>query len=232
MTKHVLLASVFSLAASIGVAHAGWSGLYIGAHAGGVWGDTDVTTLSHVGQNGFWEILNGGSFTVEREGVLGGAQIGYDFQFSSWVFGLEISGSATDLDETIFLTTDDEYSVESNWMANASLRAGFLVRPTSLLYLKGGYVVGDVQTREVDTGGVLLGRFVTEETHNGWLAGAGFEEMISPDVSVAVEYNYVDLGNQDHRGVVFAPAGGVIVNDVDVQLHSVTARLNWHFWSP
>jgi hypothetical protein len=32
--------------------------------------------------------------------------------------------------------------------------------------------------------------------------------------------------------VVSAPALGTVVNDVDVQLHSVTVRLNWQFWSP
>jgi outer membrane immunogenic protein len=229
MTRKALLASsvAVSLFAASGVNAAEWTGLYIGAHVGGAWGDVDTTTVSDVGTNGFWEVLPGDSFTLDRDGILGGAQLGYNFQFTGWVFGLEVSGSGMDFDETIPLTTDDVYSVESEWLATATARVGFLVRPTSMLYVKGGYATGDVSTTEVDTGGGLLGAFSTDETHQGWTAGAGFEEMISSDVSFGVEYNYVDLGNQDHTGV--ATTGGTVVNDIDVQSHVVTARLNWHF---
>jgi outer membrane immunogenic protein len=232
MTKHTLLASVFVFGLVAAPAHAGWGGLYVGLHGGGAWGDTDVTTVSQVGQNGFWEVLNGASFNVERDGVIGGAQLGYDFAFSKWVVGFELAGSYGDVDQTLFITTDDQFTVSSRWLASASLRAGFVLRPTSLLYVKGGFATGDVETREIDISGGPQGQFATEETHSGWLAGAGWEEAISSDLSFAVEYNYIDLGNQDHASVAFAPVGGTIVNDVDVQQHAVTARLNWHFWSP
>lgn len=231
MKKRTLIASIFAFGLAAVPASADWGGLYVGVHAGGAWGDTDITTRSNT-TNGFWEVLNGDSFTVDRGGVLGGAQLGYDYAFSNWVVGLELAGSMGDLDQTIFLTTDDQFSVETNWIASASLRAGYLVRPNALVYLKGGFAAGEVETREVDISGGLLGRFATSETHSGWLAGVGIEHAISSDLSFAVEYNYIDLGNQDHNGVAFSPAGGAVVNDVDGQSHAVTARLNWHFWSP
>jgi outer membrane immunogenic protein len=233
MNRTVVLASsaLVSMFVAQGALAGDWTGFYVGIHAGGAFGDTDITTISQAGTNGFWEVPNGGSFDLSREGVLGGAQLGYNHEFSGWVLGFEATGSGMDFDETIPLTTDDVFSVESEWLATAALRVGFLVGPTSLLYVKGGYAAGDVQTNEVDTSGDFLGRFSTDETHSGWIAGAGFEEMISPDVSFGVEYNYIDLGSQDHTGVVFAPAvGGPVVNEVDVQTHVVTARLNWHFW--
>ena len=231
MLNRTFLASAFVAAGLFASpASAGeWSGFYIGLHTGGAWGDVDTTTLSHT-DNGFWEVPTGGSFNVDLDGVLGGAQIGYNFEMTGWVWGIELTGAGMDFDETIALTSDDVYSVESEWLATAALRAGFLVRPTSLLYVKGGYAGADVKTSEVDVSGGFLGAFSTDETHHGWIAGAGFEEKISPSVSLGLEYNYIDLGNQDHSGA--ATTGGVVVNDIDVQLHTVTARLNYHFYTP
>src|SRR5947209_221244 len=63
-----------------------WTGLYIGANAGGGWFDSSGTTVD----NGF----------------VGGGQIGYNFQIGHWVWGgeLEVSGtSIRNLDATTTL---------------------------------------------------------------------------------------------------------------------------------
>lgn len=231
MTKRALLASVFAFGAVVAPVTAGdWTGVYIGLHAGGIWGDVETTDVSEVGTTGFWGPVIGESFDMSADGVIGGGQLGYNHEFSGWVFGLEVTGAGMDFDETVLVFTDDQYSVEAEWLVTAAARFGFIVHPSSLIYVKGGYAGGDVQTSNIDTTGPLLGAFTTDETHHGWMAGAGFEHMISSDVSVGVEYNYIDLGNQDHTAV--PTTGGTVVNDIDVQQHSVTARLNWHFWSP
>lgn len=222
MTKHALLASVFAFGAALAPAHADWSGLYLGAHAGGIWGDIDTTTTT----SPVW--FDGDNADFSASGVLAGAQVGYNFQFTNLVIGIELSGSTMDLEESQAID-DDLYSAEVEWLGIAALRAGWAVNQRSLVYLKGGYATGSVQTRDVDTnGGDGIGAFSTDETHGGWMAGAGLEHQLSSDVSAALEYNYIDLGSQDHRAV----SGGNIVNDVEVQTHAVTARLNWRFWSP
>jgi outer membrane immunogenic protein len=174
----------------------------------------------------FWGLTAGNTAPADAEGVIAGGQIGYDFKFSGWVMGLELGGSFGKLDQTLLPFVDDVYTVETNWLANASARFGWLWNGRTLIYAKGGYAAGEVETTESDTVLPNTGAFSTSETHSGWHAGGGIEHMISDDLSFGVEYNYIDLGNQDHS------PGPTIVNDVDVQLHSVTARLNWHFWSP
>lgn len=226
MTKRVLLASVFALGAIVAPASAGsWTGVYIGGHVGGAWGDVDTTNIT----NGtlYWPLNPGNSATLSPDGVLGGAQLGYNFEASGWLFGVELSASGMDLDETAFLLPDDNYTVETEWLAIAAARIGWIWNQTTVFYVKGGYAAADIQTSESDTVAPNVGTFTTDETHSGWTAGAGFEHMISPDVSVGVEYNYIDLGSEDH--VAVPPP---VVNEVEAQLHAVTARLNWHFWSP
>lgn len=222
MTKHALLASLFIFGATIAPASADWTGLYLGGHVGGAWGDIDTNTT---GDSTGWFDSDNVSFSPS--GVLGGGQLGYNFQFSSWVVGLELSGSVLDFEE-VLTPADESFAAEAEWLGIAALRAGWLWNQRSLVYLKGGYAAASIQTNAVDTQLPVLGSFSTDETHGGWMAGAGFEHMLSPDVSAAVEYNYIDLGNQDHTGV----SGGTVVNDIDVQMHTVTVRLNWHFWSP
>lgn len=222
MTKHALLASVFAFAAIAAPASADFGGLYLGAHAGGIWGDIDT---SNVTDTTGWFEADDADFSTS--GLMAGGQIGYDFQFSNWVFGLELSGSTLDFEE-VRQIADETFSAEVEWLGIAALRAGWVRNQRSLIYLKGGYAGGNVRTVAVDPNAPSTGSFSTDETHTGWMAGAGLEHMLSSDVSAAIEYNYIDLGSQDHRGV----SGGTVVNDVDVQTHAVTARLNWHFWSP
>ncbi len=220
MTKHALLASVFALGLLTAPASAEWTGLYIGGHVGGVWGDIDTETVTN---STLW--FQGDDLDFSPSGVLGGGQVGYNFQFSGWVAGIELSGSALDFEEAL-QPADETFAAEAEWLGIAALRFGWLWNQRSLVYLKGGYAAASVQTRALDIVGPQFGSFSTDETHGGWMAGAGFEHMLSPDVSAAVEYNYIDLGNQDHTGL----SGGTVVNDIDVQMHAVTVRLNWHFW--
>jgi outer membrane immunogenic protein len=223
MNKQALFASVFALGVLAVPANADFGGLYIGGHAGGAWGDVDTTTVSD--GTAYWDPAPGGTTASEVDGVLGGAQIGYDFSFSGWLVGVELAGSFGEIDQTTLLGTDDVYTVGANWLANASARLGWLWNGRTLFYAKGGYAVAEIETTALDTVGPNTGAFATSERHSGWLAGAGIEHMISNDVSFGIEYAYMDLGEQDHRPPL-------IVNDVEVTLQTVTARLNWHFWTP
>jgi outer membrane immunogenic protein len=205
-------------------ASADWSGLYIGGHVGGTWGDIETTNVSDT-----TTFFTSDNSDFSPEGALAGAQIGYNLAFSKWVVGLEVSGTTLDFDE-VLRADDDQFQASVDWLGVASLRAGYEVSPRAIVYLKGGYATGNVQTRVIDTLGGATGTFATDETHGGWMAGAGYERLISSDVTVALEYNYIDLGNQDHRGP--GSTGGVAVNDADVTMHAVNVRLNWQFWSP
>lgn len=228
MTKRTLLASAaLAIALSVPAQAAGpWSGIYLGVHAGGIWGDVDTTKVGETGVLvDFDDFLPGSTFDFSPNGVVGGGQLGYNFQMNNWVFGAEVSGSFSDYDQTRLHNWDDVKTVNSDWNAAATLRAGWAFNQ-SLVYVKGGYAMADLEHGDVDDSGGDTGSYSASENHGGWTAGAGFEHLLSSDVSLAVEYDYYDLSSEDH---VASVSTSTITHDIDMTLHTVTARLNWHF---
>lgn len=234
MNKTALLAScaLVSMFAAQSALAAEWTGVYIGAHVGGAFGDTDYTNISDT--SGVMDLDPGETITLEPDGVLGGAQIGYNHQWTNFLFGIEVSGSGLDFDDTApnpFPGGTEEFvTTEIEWLATATARLGWAWQD-SLLYVKGGYATGNVNASHVDPSGAVdasIDSYSTDETHGGWIAGAGIEHQIGERVSFGVEYNYIDLGEQDHTGVTVTSLD-TAVNNIDVQLHTVTARLNYHF---
>jgi opacity protein-like surface antigen len=72
-----------------------WTGIYIGAHAGGGWDRTNWNSAT--GQfGGFASSAFAGSGT--GNGSLGGGQIGFNYQAGPWVMGVEADASGSDLD--------------------------------------------------------------------------------------------------------------------------------------
>jgi outer membrane immunogenic protein len=233
MVRHTRIA-LGLIAAGLAIAPASaanWQGFYIGLHAGGATGDIDLTNVSEVTGNEI-DLSPGETIATSPDGVLGGAQLGYNFQMTNWVLGLEAAASGLDFDDTAPNTNlggGVEYlSTEIEWLATGTARVGMSAM-NSLFYLKGGYATGSVKTEQVDTGADAT-RYSTDETHHGWVAGAGVEHQIGSQVSFGVEYNYIDLGETDHAAI--PTGGGTIVNDMDVQMHTVMAKLNWNFFAP
>lgn len=231
MTKRILLASIglgFALASATPALAAGqWTGIYLGGHAGGTWGDIDTAKTAETGGGfPFDSQPIGDGLDFSPNGVLGGAQIGYLYQMSSLVFGIEVSGSVSDLDETLIdpNDTDNVRTINSDWNAAATLRAGYAFG-NSLAYVKGGYAMAEIENTLFDSV-APAGEYSTSERHDGWTAGVGFEHMISSDVSLALEYDYYDLGAQDHVAVQGLAS---VTQEIDATLHTVSARVNWHF---
>ena len=213
-----------------GALAAEWTGFYIGANVGGAFGDVNLTGVSET--TTYVNILAGEEFKFEPDGVLGGLQIGYNYQMSDWLFGLEVEGHGMDFDSALGVSIEpDVASIESEWGATATARLGFILNASSLLYVKGGYATGNIKTTYLDTSGTpnTTGSFETDEIHHGWVVGAGFEHAIGDNTSFGVEYNYIDLGETDHSAVASGTGGGLVVNNIDAQFHTVTARLNYHF---
>src|SRR5713101_1231828 len=100
-------------------------------------------------------------------GVIGGAQAGYNWQASNWLFGLEadIQGSGEKGSSTIVCVAcgDGPSNIISNlthkldWFGTVRGRAGILVTPTVLLYGTGGLAYGDVKTGGSVTGNNVQG---------------------------------------------------------------------------
>ena len=111
-----------------------------------------------------------GTSSPRLDGVLGGAQIGYNWQANAWVFGLEadIQGTSEDgsgsASETVTpagllilalppTTGTLNYSEKLPWFGTVRGRLGVLANPNWLFYATGGLAYGEVDTNTTFTVG-------------------------------------------------------------------------------
>jgi outer membrane immunogenic protein len=126
-----------------------WTGFYIGANAGGAWGNSDPRTSTvFVGDSGYFASTSvpavnavGGSQRINDTGFTGGLTAGYNWQAGAAVVGIESdfnyfgprgstsgSGIYPDFAPTGFTINS---STSSNWLITLRPRVGFLVTPPS-----------------------------------------------------------------------------------------------------
>jgi outer membrane immunogenic protein len=203
-----------------------WSGFYIGANGG--WG-TSNKNWDFVTPAGAF-IIGEGSHNATG-GIVGG-QIGYNWQMSSWVFGIEAQGDWANLRGSNISAAFPAFTNRSKIDALGLFtgRVGYAWN-NALLYVKGGAgVVNDKFDSVTTVGGVLAGSAGTQ-TRWGGAVGAGFEYGFTPNWSFAVEYDHVWL---DTKQTTFTtPAGALFGNDrIRQDLDLVTARINYRWGGP
>lgn len=153
-----------------------WAGFYIGVNGGGGWGNSSI---------------DGFSLDKASGGVFGG-QLGYNWQFGSFVTGVE-----ADLDGADISSTTQGATVKTNELASVRAREGYAFLPNLLAYGTVGFAYGRTNVVGIDL------------AQNGWVAGAGLEYKVSGPWIARAEYLHYGFGN--------AAIGGVDVKtDVDV----------------
>jgi outer membrane immunogenic protein len=193
-----------------------WTGFYVGGNVGYSWGraETDfaATSLAVFGLSGF-------SQEQHLNGVIGGGQIGYNWQANNqWVLGVEadFQGSGEnasdpraplsfniDLNETIItFTANQALETKIKWFGTVRGRVGYLVTPTVLLYGTGGLSYGRIEVNSIQSLsagplGTISSVVENSKTKFGWTAGAGVEGAIpnTRDWTWKVEYLYIDFGH-------------------------------------
>ena len=211
-----------------------WTGFYIGANGGYGWSNRciDITAVNGIGQRAFAE-----GCSSAGGGVFGG-QIGYRWQASQWVFGLEAQGDWANLRNSRDSNSDpgDTWKSNINGLGLFTGQIGYAWN-ASLLYFKGGAAVANTRNDLFTTiGGVGIAS--TERTGWGGTVGVGWEYGFSPNWTAGIEYDYI-WRTTDSRHVV--DAGG---NARDGQCHRhfrrtpasdvnmITARINYRFGGP
>jgi outer membrane immunogenic protein len=218
-----------------------WSGLYIGGNVGYGWGNGN-TDFSFLPSPAIFGVDNT-ALDTKSKGVIGGAQIGYNWQMGAIVTGLEadIQGSgvkgsarrsplfdpdANEFRPGSFLSTEQELS----WFGTVRGRLGATVTPDLLLYTTGGLAYGHVDaSANTFVNSTIQYPASVSKTKAGWTAGAGAEWMFARNWSAKVEYLYLDLGNVSAIGHSAAVPNDAVANTWTTRENIVRAGVNYHF---
>jgi outer membrane immunogenic protein len=201
-----------------------WTGLYLGVNLGGGWnanhGDDSIGPYYDpnfpISASNLFFLPGGADVTKNVGGVVGGGQIGYNYQVGpSWVIGAEadIQASSIGSHEPNYFSpwypspltpggylsplgygnqgqTGFNVAATLPWFGTVRGRAGYLVTPTWLIYGTAGLAYGEVQG----------GYSGYSDTRVGWTAGAGVEWKFRENWSAKLEYLYLDLSGGGNSG--------------------------------
>ncbi len=178
-----------------------WSGFYAGLNGGYGFGSSkwDVPAVSN-----------------KPSGALIGGTLGYNFQYSSWLFGLEGDwGFSTMKDDVACSTAICE--TKNSWLGTARGRVGYAF-DSFLPYFTAGVGMGNVKAHRSS--------LTTTGSHSGFglAVGAGLEYALWSNWSAKLEYLYVDLGKFD-----CGTSCGATVNNVSFNANIVRAGINYLF---
>jgi outer membrane immunogenic protein len=205
------------VAASTGAKAGDWSGFYVGAHLGGAWAGVDWADVS----------LTSEPVSNDSNGFIGGGHIGFQHQFNNIVVGLEASISGADLSDTVtssFVPTVT-YRTEIDTMVTVTGRLGVTFNHF-LPYVKVGYAAADVTTS--GNASAIPDSFSISDWEHGWIIGGGLETKLGENLVAGVEYDYIDLGENNRNGVT-AQGFSFTLTDVDTQIQTVMARISYKF---
>ncbi len=175
--------------APVYVAAPAWTGFYLGMHVGGVWTDMKTTDI-----DGSWAGYAGDTFNNLATGIVGGGQVGYNFQYGNIVFGPEadFGGLGVAHNQGAFGGGYGYYSrVNDGFYADVTGRLGYAAGP-ALFYLKGGWAIFDGGLGLVDA---VDSYAASHSSADGWTLGGGIEYKLSSAWSVKGEYRHFDFGN-------------------------------------
>jgi outer membrane immunogenic protein len=191
-----------------------WTGFYVGGNLGYSWGrSSDTSAIT----NGAGTLVFSSVDRTDLNGIVGGGQIGYNWQMQNWLFGFEADIQGTDEKGThgylcpqstclpnivgaavvLGPAVTEALSQKIDWFGTVRGRIGVLAAPKVLLYATGGLAYGEVASNATIapvTTGISAAIPGVNTTNVGWTVGAGVEGVIAPNWTARLEYLYVDLG--------------------------------------
>jgi outer membrane immunogenic protein len=155
-----------------------WGGWYGGVNLGGGWADDNV------------------------DGILGGVQMGYNWQMGQIVFGVETDLQGTGMSGNRRRGVGGGVVLRENqdldWFGTTRARVGYAVWDRWLPYFTVGLAYG---TRHVsgNATGAAAGRYNSDDTGIGFAIGAGVDYAINQWWSARLEYLHLTLDGFDRR---------------------------------
>jgi outer membrane immunogenic protein len=205
-----------------------WSGFYIGFNGGG---GTSRNCWDLITTPAGIPISPASEGCHNATGGTAGGQVGYRWQVTNWVFGVEGQGNWADFrgDNVSLLFPADRNRSRIDVFGLITGQVGYAWNNV-LVYVKGGGAVTDQRHDIFDIPtGLLLSS--AQETRFGGTAGVGLEYGFGPNWTVGVEYDHLFMGN---RSINFTTPLGLfdgtdrIRQDVDIGL----VRVNYRFGGP
>jgi outer membrane immunogenic protein len=183
-----------------------WTGFYIGGNVGYSWGHQSATVTD----------LSGdplASSDADLNGVIGGGQIGYNYQINSIVLGIEadIQGSGQKGDGSFGLpgspcgpnaiacfptpATVGDDTDKLAWFGTVRGRLGYAAGRL-LPYVTGGWAYGNGTVSGTTTTGSTATTYSSSTNYTeGWTVGGGLEWAFADHWSAKFEYLYIDFGS-------------------------------------
>ncbi|MGB5182612.1 MAG: outer membrane beta-barrel protein [Xanthobacteraceae bacterium] len=218
-----------------------WTGIYLGGHIGG------GMLVDSVSQNGVslggFNVANTGN--LRPAGVIGGAQVGANYEFAPWVVGVEgtwtesaINGNtvigcagaapACQIPPTATFIASERFTSQAQWFAALTGRVGYAANDW-LFYAKAGGAWMRVRYTEdllTTAGGVTAATQVITDNRTGFTVGAGIEFGLVENLSAKIEYDFYDFGSKNYNFSSITPVS------VSSNLHTIIVGLNYRFnWS-
>jgi outer membrane immunogenic protein len=228
-----------------------WSGCYIGANAGSSNGHSEhITTAGSIVTGTPATALPAGVNITDRfnlSGFIGGGQLGCNWQWGAWVFGIEGDGAATNKEGQAFEVPLEPFAqgssrfisqTQERWLVTARARLGLTdfwwFGPKTLVYVTGGGAWAKIDVSEFETaatGGLRppIG-FQESNTRSGWTVGGGYEYALGYGWSARGEFLYVKFDDFTAFNTGPFPAGTVAPREVRLEDYIWRAGLNYKFW--
>jgi outer membrane immunogenic protein len=217
-----------------------WSGFYLGGFGGVAATDVDATDLFTDSFGGNFYTPGGNPFSFSANGLFGGTQAGYDWQWSGFVAGVVGEVGLMDLDNSIinpfalpvpFGNELPVTSFKSEWFGSLTGRVGFAPLDRLLVYAKAGVAFLDAEASTIDSCGRSFCGQTTIEAFGdgvllGWTIGGGLEAAVAERVRIGVEYRFYDFESLEVSGV----ANNFLEYRQDIELdgiHTVRAFVNY-----
>ena len=246
MFRQALVAGALALGACVSIASAqeGWSGYYVGVHAGHTGSTGDTTRIlsnggAYFAGTSITALQDASAMDLDDGSYSGGASFGVNWDIDGFVMGLEVDvdgvGSEMSQSATVVYPccVPDDFttsnSIEQTWFGTARARIG-VGGGKALAYVTGGLAIADTKFSQTfsDTYTPIATQTISSsEIMTGWTAGAGLEVGIESGTSLKFEYLYLDLGEIEAVGPI-AVGGVTSTARADVVDHVIRAGLNFN----
>jgi outer membrane immunogenic protein len=224
-----------------------WTGPYVGVTAGGQWTDADIHLNTVNGPGALYSPTDipglnavGSPNLSDSNGIFGG-KVGYDYQWNSFVFGIEGDMSWFRFDKSAVTTgnpfaffstgaADFNTKVSTSWLATIRPRIGYSWNQF-LFYGTGGLALSSIKFSDSYFAHTPLGAGNDYETSSssstkiGWAVGAGIDYAITSNVIVSLEYLHIDLGSTEASGGVTSGNPNTATFNFSTKLQSDMARI-------